>query len=106
VWFVAGGVTPTVTNTSAPTVPPTATLTPTPVCGVCITVSGGARKRNGKLGDVDCNNVVDLYDFGSWKNEFLRYRAGQTEEEWISDLDCDGDPTIYDFAIWRNNFIR
>jgi MYXO-CTERM domain-containing protein len=85
-------VTPAPTATSTPTVSPTppagaATATPTPPPGGCI------------LGDINCDGIVDIRDYGIWRQNF-----GQTNCGNVADLDGNCIVDIRDYGIWRQNF--
>jgi autotransporter-associated beta strand protein len=71
----------TVTPTSTSTVTPT--VTPTP----CI------------LGDINCDGIVDIRDYGIWRANF-----GQTNCGNPADLDGNCIVDIRDYGIWRANF--
>jgi MYXO-CTERM domain-containing protein len=82
-------VTPTSTPTSTPTPTATATSTntPTPTATPCI------------LGDINCDGIVDIRDYGIWRQQFGQQGAGLP-----ADLNQDGIVDIRDYAIWRQNF--
>jgi hypothetical protein len=73
---------PTPTPTLTPTVTATPTATPT-----CI------------LGDINCDGIVDIRDYGSWRQNFGQQGAGNP-----ADLDQNGIVDIRDYGIWRANF--
>jgi autotransporter-associated beta strand protein len=73
--------TPTVTGGATPT----ATLTPTGT--TCI------------LGDINCDGIVDIRDYGIWRANF-----GQTNCGNPADLDGTCIVDIRDYGIWRQNF--
>jgi FG-GAP-like repeat len=75
-----GTVTPTATGTAIPTV--TATAIPT-----CI------------LGDINCDGIVDIRDYGIWRQNF-----GATDCGNRADLDNNCLVDIRDYGIWRANF--
>jgi len=91
----AATVTPTVTltpvgaATATPTLTPVgaATATPTPPPGGCI------------LGDINCDGIVDIRDYGIWRQNF-----GQTNCGNPADLNGDCIVDIRDYGIWRANF--
>ena len=77
------GATPTPTVTATPTSTPTPTATP------CI------------LGDINCDGIVDIRDYGIWRQQF-----GATDCGNRADLNCDCIVDIRDYGIWRANFGR
>jgi MYXO-CTERM domain-containing protein/uncharacterized repeat protein (TIGR01451 family) len=79
-----GGGTPATASITvqAPTRTPTTTLTPT-----CI------------LGDINCDGIVDIQDYGIWRQNF-----GQTNCGNPADLDGNCIVDIRDYGIWRANF--
>jgi hypothetical protein len=81
------GIGATSTPTPAPTVTPTPTLTPTPTATPCI------------LGDINCDGIVDIRDYGIWRANF-----GQTNCGNPADLDGNCIVDIRDYGIWRQNF--
>ncbi len=58
-------------------------------------------------GDADCNGVINLIDFGIWKNEFLKAIAGGNPPAggWKSDFDGDGAVNIADYGNWKANYL-
>jgi hypothetical protein len=75
--------TPTPVLTVTPTITVTPTVTPTP----CI------------LGDINCDGIVDIRDYGLWRANF-----GQTNCGNPADLDANCLVDIRDYGIWRTNF--
>jgi uncharacterized repeat protein (TIGR01451 family) len=73
--------TATATATSTPTATPTSTRTP------CI------------LGDINCDGIVDIRDYGLWRQAF-----GATSYGNPADLDGNCIVDIRDYGIWRANF--
>jgi autotransporter-associated beta strand protein len=65
----------------------TATPTPTPTATPCI------------LGDINCDGIVDIRDYGIWRANF-----GQTNCGNPADLDGTCIVDIRDYGIWRANF--
>jgi CSLREA domain-containing protein len=78
-------LTPTPTSTSTPTSTPTPTLTATPV--LCI------------LADINCDGIVDVLDYGIWRQNFGQIGCGNH-----ADLNGDCIVDIQDYGIWRQNF--
>jgi MYXO-CTERM domain-containing protein len=74
------------TPTPTPTATPTTTVTPTPT-PMCI------------LGDINCDGIVDIRDYGIWRQNF-----GQTNCGNPADLDGNCIVDIRDYGIWRANF--
>jgi MYXO-CTERM domain-containing protein len=77
------GATPTPTVTATPTSTPTPTATP------CI------------QGDINCDRIVDIRDYGIWRQQF-----GATDCGNRADLNGDCIVDIRDYGIWRANFGR
>jgi MYXO-CTERM domain-containing protein len=77
-----GSCDPTPTPTATPTITPTPTATPT-----CI------------LGDINCDRIVDIRDYGLWRQNFGQQGAGNP-----ADLNQDGIVDIRDYGVWRANF--
>jgi hypothetical protein len=78
---------PAPTPTATPTRTLTPTITRTPVPGSCI------------LGDINCDAIVDIRDYGQWRLAF-----GQTNSGNPADLDINHIVDIRDYGIWRQNF--
>jgi uncharacterized repeat protein (TIGR01451 family) len=78
--------TPTATHTTTATVTttPIATPTATPTC---------------ILGDINCDGIVDIRDYGIWRQNFGQQGAGNP-----ADLNQDDIVDIRDYGIWRANF--
>src|SRR5439155_15155205 len=66
---------------------PTPTITRTPVPGSCI------------LGDINCDGIVDIRDYGVWRTNFGHTNCGNP-----ADLDGTCIVDIRDYGIWRANF--
>lgn len=68
-----------------------AVLTPSPTITPC-----------GKkiFGDSNCDNIINLRDFETWRNEFL------SQSGLSADFDSSGTVNIYDFEIWRTEFVN
>jgi subtilisin-like proprotein convertase family protein len=81
--------TPTSTGASTSTPMPTATLTPTPASTPtpCI------------LGDIHCDGIVDIRDYGGWRQNFGARNCGNP-----ADLDRNCIVDIRDYGIWRQQF--
>src|SRR5207248_1548930 len=73
--------TPTPTATATPTNTPTSTATP------CI------------LGDINCDGIVDIRDYGIWRLSFGASNCGNS-----ADLNADCIVDIRDYGVWRQNF--
>jgi hypothetical protein len=84
--YAEASPTPTPTNTPMPTNTPTPTVTPT-ATPPCI------------LGDINCDGIVDIRDYGIWRQNF-----GQTNCGNPADLNNDCIVDIRDYGIWRANF--
>jgi hypothetical protein len=72
---------------SIPTATPTPTATPSPTATPCL------------LGDINCDGIVDIRDYGIWRQNF-----GQTNCGNPADLNGDCIVDIRDYGIWRANF--
>lgn len=88
-YTVADQITPTSapvtpTNTPAPQLSPTSTITPS---------------SSPIEGDINNDNDINLLDFNIWRNEFL---AIVTTKQ--ADLNFDGKVDLIDFNIWRRAF--
>jgi uncharacterized repeat protein (TIGR01451 family) len=77
-------VLPTATPTATATSTITPTATPTPRC---------------ILGDINCDGIVDIRDYGIWRQNF-----GQTNCGNPADLNGDCIVDIRDYGVWRANF--
>ncbi|MFA5828828.1 MAG: hypothetical protein WC841_05745 [Candidatus Shapirobacteria bacterium] len=86
------------TSTSIPTIRPTPTLKPTSLPSASPTVSVCSKKATG---DANCDGLVNIFDFGIWKVDFIDYRSGTKKNIWDSDFDVDSKVSIYDFSIWK-----
>jgi hypothetical protein len=51
------------------------------------------------LGDINCDGIVDIRDYGIWRQNF-----GQTNCGNPADLNGDCIVDIRDYGIWRANF--
>ena len=51
------------------------------------------------LGDINCDGIVDIRDYGVWRQQF-----GATDCGNLADLDADCMWTSATTAIWRQNF--
>jgi CSLREA domain-containing protein len=80
-------LTPTSTATPTPTSTPTPGGTPTPTPTACI------------LGDINCDGIVDIRDYGIWRQNFGQIGCGNP-----ADLNRDCIVDIQDYGIWRQNF--
>jgi autotransporter-associated beta strand protein len=89
------GIGATSTPTPAPTVTPTptSTVTPTPTAIISPTATSCI------LGDINCDGIVDIRDYGIWRQNF-----GQTNCGNPADLDGNCIVDIRDYGIWRANF--
>jgi autotransporter-associated beta strand protein len=86
-----------VTPAGAATSTPAVTPTPPPPPGTCI------------LGDINCDGIVDIRDYGLWRQHFGESAGaatsnGRTGAALIGDLNNDGIVDIRDYGIWRANF--
>ena len=71
---------------------PQSGTTPTPTVILC------ARKGEG---DANCDGVITILDFETWRREFLGI-----DTTTKSDFDSSGGVTILDFEIWRRGFLK
>jgi hypothetical protein len=67
--------------------PPNSTSTPTPTTTACL------------LGDMNCDGIVDIRDYGMWRQSFGSTNCGNP-----ADLNGDCIVDIRDYGIWRTNF--
>jgi len=67
-----------------------------PVVLSCKTCNG---KYAFKLGNANCDDKVDLLDFGMWKQDYV---AGTND---LADFNCDGIVDLMDFGIWKASYI-
>jgi autotransporter-associated beta strand protein len=90
-------VTPAATNTPTPT----ATLTPLPTAtGTIPTVTPTVTSTTTCiLGDINCDGIVDIRDYGLWRQAFGQPGAGNR-----ADLNQDGIVDIRDYGLWRQHF--
>jgi hypothetical protein len=51
------------------------------------------------LGDINCDGIVDIRDYGIWRQQF-----GATDCGNIADLNGDCIVDIRDYGIWRQHF--
>ncbi len=57
------------------------------------------------FGDIDCNRVVDVFDFGSWEVCVAQGMAGKLDPVCVPfDADADGDIDILDFQAFQIAF--
>lgn len=58
-------------------------------------------------GDADCNGILNIADFASWRKEFMQYlrEGGAAGEGWVSDFDLNGVINVADFSTWLNGFL-
>jgi uncharacterized repeat protein (TIGR01451 family) len=85
----------TATATATSTTTPTATFTPLPGAA---TVTPTATPTC-ILGDINCDGIVDIRDYGLWRASFGQQGAGNR-----ADLNGDGIVDIRDYGIWRQHF--
>jgi len=101
----------TPTSTVVPTVVPTIKSTPTPtlkhtpVPSVFLTITPTPVSTCPKkgIGDANCDDKVNIMDFGIWKVEFIDFHNKITKDLWAADFDNDQKVAIYDFSIWKLN---
>lgn len=75
-------------KSEALTSPVTSPLTPTiPMCA------------SHAQGDSDCNGVIELRDFETWRKEYIGERPTLN-----ADFNRDNQVSIADFEIWRNAY--
>jgi hypothetical protein len=91
--------TPTRTTTPTSTGTPTATLTSTSTPSPTLTSTPTLTPTSCILGDINCDGIVHIRDYGIWRQNF-----GQTN--WGNPADLDGNciVDIRDYGIWRANF--
>jgi hypothetical protein len=73
--------------------------TPTPTATVTVTATPTATPTPCILGDINCDGIVDIRDYGIWRQNF-----GQTNCGNPADLDGNCIVDIRDYGIWRANF--
>src|SRR3954467_1403569 len=89
--------TPTPTSTGTPPSTPTGTLTPpSPPTG-----TPTATATPCLLGDINCDGIVDIRDYGIWRQQFGATNCGN-----VADLDRNCIVDIRDYGIWRAEFGR
>jgi Cellulase (glycosyl hydrolase family 5) len=71
------------------TLPPASTPTPTAATLPC------------SVGDINCDGIVDVRDYGLWRQSFGSTNCGNPND---LNLDCIVD--IRDYGVWRQNFGR
>jgi MYXO-CTERM domain-containing protein len=105
----------TFTNQAAPTATPTRTATATATGTVATatptatgtlttatpTATATVPPTGCILGDINCDGIVDIRDYGVWRQNF-----GQTTCGNPADLNTDCIVDIRDYGIWRANFGR
>jgi hypothetical protein len=79
------------TGTTAPTAIPTGTIAPTATPTIPTTPC--------LLGDINCDGIVDIRDYGIWRLTFGRASCSNP-----TDLNSDCLVDIRDYAIWRQHF--
>ena len=97
------GVFKEIETVATPTSRPVATATPTigPKCQPC---SSGLASS---LGNADCNNKIDLIDFGKWKREYIEFKKNPIEKSsYAADFNCNSKVTINGFDVWLENFAK
>src|SRR3954453_19779892 len=60
---------------------------------------GAARTAGCTLGDINCDGIVEIRDYGIWRQQF-----GATDCGNPADLNGDCIVDIRDYGIWRANF--
>jgi uncharacterized repeat protein (TIGR01451 family) len=101
---------PTVTNNRAtlstliqvPTATPTATVTATPIATRTPTPTSTVTPSPTPLcilGDINCDGIVDIRDYGLWRQAFGQQGAGNR-----ADLNRDDIVDIRDYGLWRQHF--
>jgi MYXO-CTERM domain-containing protein len=93
--------TPTATATSTPTATATGTATPTgtPTGTFTPTLTPTATPTPCILADMNCDGIVDIRDYGVWRQNF-----GQTNCGNRADLTGDCMVDVQDYGVWRANF--
>ena len=89
----------TPTGTATPTSTATPTLTATPTSTATPTLTPTATPTPCILGDINCDGIVDIRDYGIWRQQF-----GATDCGNRADLNNDCIVDIRDYGIWRQNF--
>ncbi len=87
---------PACANVSTPTNTPTPSLTVVPTITPTVTPIGCPKKSSG---DTNCDGVINLSDFETWRKEYLKLVNTNT-----ADFDGDGQSTLADFQIWRGGY--
>ncbi len=82
-------------NVSSPT--PTATPTAGSGGGQCGYCQGGVLRRPG---DANCDGVVNLVDFGWWRDDYLH-----NQNATRSDFSCNGRVDILDYSMFRTAYL-
>jgi MYXO-CTERM domain-containing protein len=90
---IGGGWSLNITVLSPPTSTPTATASATVTAGRTPTATPCI------LGDINCDRIVDIRDYGLWRASFGQQGAGNP-----ADLNGDGFVDIRDYGSWRANF--
>jgi hypothetical protein len=89
------------TGTSTPTATPRGTSPPTaiPTSTGAPTATATSTTNRCLLGDIDCDGIIDIRDYGIWRQNFGQQGAGIP-----ADLDQNDIVDIRDYGIWRANF--
>jgi hypothetical protein len=87
----------TVTPTATSTPPSPSTLTVTPTGTLLATATATATPCI--LGDINCDGIVDIRDYGRWRTSFGQQGAGNP-----ADLNRDDIVDLRDYGIWRLHF--
>jgi hypothetical protein len=102
-----GTIDPTLSNNRAtlgtliqvPTATPTATVTATPTATRTPTATPTATSTPCIQGDINCDGIVDIRDYGLWRASFGQPGAGNR-----ADVNGDGLVDIRDYGLWRQHF--
>ena len=98
----AASPTSTGAATATRTAPPTASGSVTPTMAVAATTVTPTATRPsgvGLLGDLNGDGIVDIRDYGIWRQQF-----GATDCGNVADINGDCIVDIRDYAIWRQHF--
>ena len=85
------------TPTRTPT--PTSSIFPSPTSSSSLTATPAGSCPLNSQGDANCDNLIDLIDFESWRREFTG-----TNTTVDSDFNRDGRINLIDFEVWRRSF--